>query len=379
MFISSVFVNKIDFVEPDNVDPIVTENPGAEILKQIELLRKLTKYTPIFKDMDEHVQRDGRYLYYNYTENPPIVGINHWVNNLQSFLQNALALRRIPIIGAVMVDCVKHHHGNECARSAYNWETYYDMYRSSFTIQDPSSNETIVHSTFKYYYDWDFKFSRYSEHACYFYDNEPIPDEVNDLCRLIIRVINEELLWDNLNVKGNIPLKNGGNGDIKIALQLSKPILEIGEKLLDDLKFQPKKFGVIHARRGDRLQIDEDCASPTRRRQSLKDGTTPKAIYETLLAYKLPVGTYPVYIMTNEANPLFFVPLLTLGVNVRQYFDSEDLRNLYMTNNFQLYLVEKHFLLENSAFNVYSFMNPVDMNDTEGEFRYHLTDCLGWT
>lgn len=52
---SSIFVNKIDIVEQDNVDPIVTENPGADILKQIELLRKLTKYTPISKDMDEHV------------------------------------------------------------------------------------------------------------------------------------------------------------------------------------------------------------------------------------------------------------------------------------------------------------------------------------
>lgn len=136
-----------------------------------------------------------------------------------------------------------------------------------------------------WFWDWDFKFSRYSEHACYFYENESIPDEVNDLCRLIIRVVNEELLWDNLNVKDQIPLKNGGYGDIEIALQLSKPILEIREKILDDLTLQPKKFGVVHARRGDRLKIDEDCASPTRRRQSLQDGTTPKAIYETLLAY----------------------------------------------------------------------------------------------
>lgn len=83
---------------------------------------------------------------------------------------------------------------------------------------------------------------------------------------------------------------------------------------------------------------------------------------------------------THWVSPsLNFILTLLYLFEVRQYFDSEDLRNLYMTNNFQLYLVEKHFLLENSAFNVYSFMNPVDMNDTQGEFRYHLTDCLGWT
>ena len=30
-------------------------------------------------------------------------------------------------------------------------------------------------------------------------------------------------------------------------------------------------------------------------------------------------------------------------------------------------------------YSVFTFMNPIEKNSTDGSQRYHLTDCLGWT
>jgi hypothetical protein len=283
----------------------------------------------------------GRYFTVEVEARP---GINHLRFALELLVREALSLGRVPVAFRPRFD-PRHNAGRDLVT---DWDRYIDMRRVEVTDRRTQGVTEVAVLTRAQIEPLDPLSALWVERP------HPVVLGENRGYDLLARHNRT-----GLDVQG---IHDGPAGLPHHAVKFRPS--ETVTRLAQAVRQQLGHYCAVHVRRDDMLEMKDEYPN-------LDRDTRPDRIGQTLGAH-LQDGAI-VYIMTNERDRSFFLPLKK-RFRVLQHFDFPPLRELVdgdRPDNFLLFEVEKQ-LFEHAAVKVHTFTHP------EGGARIALCSDRGW-
>lgn len=272
-------------------------------------------------------------------------GINHLRHALELLIREALAMGRTPVAFKPRFD-PRHNLGHDLD---VDWDTYIDLHQVELVDRETGSVLAV-------------RVWRQSEvpalkglSALWVERNHLVTKDENKRFDLIVRHNQTGLAVPPVH---DGPLGLPGHA---VRFRPSRRVLEMSEQVRSLLG---GSFIAVHVRRDDMLEMKEQYPN-------LDRDTRPDNIARVLKSLADSGST--VYILTNERDRQFFIPLKS-RFRTFQYFDFPELAELVegaRPDNFLLFEIEKQ-LFERATHKVHTFSRP------DGVERVALTQDKGW-